>query len=167
MENPWKRLKTRSVYRNPWIHLREDQVLTPAGKPGIYGVVEAKIATAVIAFNRNREIYLVGQYRYPTNMYSWEIVAGGAELSEDPQEAAKRELKEEGGLVAARWGALGGEIHLSNCYTNERGFLYWATDLTEVESEPDETEVLQVKKVTIEEAHSMVQSGEIVCLIGC
>ncbi len=39
-KNPWKILSTREIYSNPWITVREDQVLTPGGTPGIYGVVK-------------------------------------------------------------------------------------------------------------------------------
>ena len=38
--NPWRRLSSRPIYGNPWIKVREDQVIRPDGNPGIYGVVE-------------------------------------------------------------------------------------------------------------------------------
>ncbi len=74
---------------------------------------------------------LVGQYRYPTDGYSWEIVEGGVDDGEDHVEAARRELEEEAGLVAESWVPLGGEMHLSNSVTSERAFLYVATGLSD------------------------------------
>lgn len=68
--NPWQRLGSKIVYRNPWITVREDDVVTPGGAPGIYGVVEARIATGVVAMTEAHEVYLVGQYRYPVDEYS-------------------------------------------------------------------------------------------------
>jgi 8-oxo-dGTP pyrophosphatase MutT (NUDIX family) len=93
--------------------------------------------------------------------YSWEIVEGGADLGEDPLTAAKRELVEEAGLSATHWEQLGSEIHLSNCISSERGYAYLARGLTEGQSHPEETEILQVKKVSFREALAMVDSGEI------
>jgi ADP-ribose pyrophosphatase len=74
----------------------------------------------------------------------------------------KRELREEAGLVAKHWEQLGGEIHLSNCVSSERGLLYLARDLSEVECEPEGTEVLQVRKLPLREALQLVDDGIIV-----
>lgn len=161
-QNPWKTLSSKVVYRNPWITVREDQVINPNGSPGIYGVVSPKIAVGVVALSDDNQVYLVGQYRYPTNMYSWEIPEGGVEESELPLNAIKRELQEEAGVSASSWQQLGGEIHLSNCYTSEVAYLYLARGLTEVPNSPDETEVLQVKKVPLCEAIAAVENSQIV-----
>ncbi len=159
--NPWKTVGTRLVYQNEWISVREDSVLRPDGSPGIYGVVDTRIATGVIALTTKQEVYLIGQWRYPLERYSWEIVEGGTDEGELPLDAIKRELKEEAGLVAKEWQQLGGEVHLSNCFSSERALLYVASDLQKVPSEPDATEVLQVKKVPLSECLAMIDSGEI------
>ncbi len=163
--NPWKRVGTRLIYENPWMTLREDQVISPTGKPGIYSVVDTRVATGVVAMNDSQEIYLVGQYRYPTDVYSWEIPEGGADPGENPLDAIKRELREETGVVAESWHPLGGELHLSNCVTSEKAYLYLAKGLTQGEMSPDETEVLKVKRVPFSKSLEMVETGEIVdCL---
>ncbi len=161
MKNPWKTLDSKVVYENPWIRIREDAVVRPDGKPGIYGVVETRLATGVIALTPENEVYLVGQYRYPMDCYSWEIIEGGSDDNESALDAAMRELREEAGLEAAHWEALGPEIHLSNCHSNERGYLFLATGLIEVEASPDGTEELVIRKVPLAEALAMVDSGEI------
>ena len=160
-ENPWKTLSSKVMYRNPWISVREDQVIRPDGSPGIYGVVESKVATGVVALTDDNQVCLVGQYRYPMQQYSWEIIEGGAEHGEDPFAAIQRELQEEAGLQATEWLQLGEEFHLSNCFSAERGMLYLARGLTAVPSRPDSTEVLQLKNVALSQALAMVDSGEI------
>lgn len=162
MKNPWKTIASREVYRNPWLRLREDRVVRPDGQEGIYGVVETRIATGVCAVTPERELYLVGQYRYPTQCYSWEIVEGGTDPGEAPLDAMKRELREEAGLVAARWTPLGHEIHLSNCISAEVGFIYLAEDLTECAAEPDGTEILEIRKAPMAECLTMIDRGDIV-----
>jgi len=160
-ENPWKIKSSKEIYSNSWIHLREDQVICPNGKDGIYGVIETRIATGVIAIDDYEQIYLVGQYRYPINQYSWEIIEGGGEKGETPLETIKRELQEEAGLVARDWQPLGGVYHLSNCMSNETAYIFTARGLSHVASNPDDTELLTIKKVTLEQALTMVDNSQI------
>jgi 8-oxo-dGTP pyrophosphatase MutT (NUDIX family) len=160
-ENPWKKLSERVVYKNPWITVREDQVVSPGGKAGIYGVVETRIATGVVALTDDMHVYLVGQYRYPMNEYSWEIPEGGSEENEDALVTAQRELKEETGVVAGSWQQLGGEVHLSNCHSSERGILFLARDLVRKASQPDHTELLEVRLEPFSTCLEMVDRGEI------
>ena len=159
--NPWRTTDSRLVYKNPWITVREDQVVRPDGTNGIYGVVETKIAVGVAAITPLNELYLVGQFRYPHQCYSWEIIEGGVEHGEDPLAGIQRELQEEAGLVAQRWTPLGDELHLSNCISSEIALLYLAQDLNSTESSPDGTEVLTIKKLPFQSALEMVQRGEI------
>ena len=161
MHNPWKTLNSRIVYKNPWITLREDDVITPSGTKGIYGVVDCKIATGVVALTEDNKVVLVGQYRYTMDEYSWEIVEGGTEPGEDPMLAAKRELQEEAGLLSKDFISLGAEVHLSNSHSSERGLLYLAKDLYPIPSSPDETEVLAIKEVPFKEAITLIENGEI------
>jgi ADP-ribose pyrophosphatase len=159
--NPWKTISSREIYRNPWLRLREDKVIKPDGSEGIYGVVEARLAVGVVAITPLREIYLVGQWRYPLNAYSWEIIEGGGDPEEDALVTATRELREEAGLVAKKWQPLGAEAHLSNSFSSERAVFFLAEDLSEVGAEPDDTEVLELRRVKFEEAFEMVDRGEI------
>src|SRR5947209_4353356 len=113
-ENPWTRLSRRLVYQNPWIVVYEDQVRRPDGHPGIYGVVHYQNrAVAVVAVDDQDRVLLVGQYRYPLDLYSWEIPEGGAGPGEDTLEAARRELREETGFSASHWQEIL-RAHLSN-----------------------------------------------------
>jgi ADP-ribose pyrophosphatase len=94
------------------------------------------------------------------NEYSWEIPMGGGPNELDLLDSAKRELKEETGLMAKKW-TLIMKIHTSNSVTDEQGFVYMAEDLTQGETEFYETEVLQIRKLPFPVALDMVMSGEI------
>ncbi len=160
-ENPWKTLSRRPIYENPWISLQEDQVIRPDGQPGIYGVVHFKNrAIGVLPVDDDGRIWLVGQYRYTLDLYSWEIPEGGGPLDEPPEEAALRELREETGLVAEHLEFLG-KVHLSNSVSDELGYLYRATGLTPGPNAPEGTEQLQVRRVEWSEAWEMLRRGEI------
>lgn len=159
--NPWRVLSDKQVYDNPWISVTEFGVLNPSGGEGIYGVVHFKnLAIGVLPLDEQLNTWLVGQYRFPLNRYSWEIPEGGGAMGISPLESAKRELLEETGLVAAHWSQLI-EMHLSNSVSDEYGIIYLARQLEQRHAEPEETEQLQVKKVSFEEAYQMVETGMI------
>src|SRR5918999_6581096 len=116
--SPWRTVSSRRVYENPRISLRGDQVVRPDGEPGIYGVVHYKNVAVGILAVEDDHVYLVGQYRYPLEMYSWEIPEGGCPEGEEPLGAARRELREETGLEATSWRKLG-EAGLSKSVADE------------------------------------------------
>jgi 8-oxo-dGTP pyrophosphatase MutT (NUDIX family) len=157
---PWHEIASREVYRNPWIRLREDQVIRPDGRPGIYGVVEMAPAVGVVALTDDQQVYLVGQYRYPTECDSWEIITGFASDGEAPVDAARRELREETGLTAEHWTPLGWS-HISNSVTDQVGYLFLAQGLVVGSAAPDGTESLLVRPVPITEALRLAQSSGI------
>ena len=157
MKNPWKRISSREIYKNPWLRLREDQVISPNGTPTIYGVVETHPAIGIVPVTADLETYLVGQYRYTLDTYSWEIPEGGGAPGETTLETAGRELREETGLTAQRWTYLD-TLYTSNAITDEIGYLYMAEELTEGEPEPDHSEDLVVKKLPFMEAYDMVRN---------
>jgi ADP-ribose pyrophosphatase len=163
---PWRRLGGRIVYDNPWLTIEEDQVLNPAGKPGIYGKVLFKNrAVAILPVDEQQHIYLVGQSRYMQGRFSWEVPKGGAPAQEDVLLCAQRELSEETGLQAQNWLALMTDVHVSNSVTNELAYAYLATGLTQGENHLEETEDITVQRVSLSTAMQMCLSGEISCLL--
>jgi 8-oxo-dGTP pyrophosphatase MutT (NUDIX family) len=159
--NPWQTLARHFVYENPWIRVREDQVLRPDGLPGIYGVVEFKNrAVGVLPVDHDGSIWLVGQYRYPLQAYSWEIPEGGSPKSESAEATAIRELREETGLSAGRM-ELVLTSHLSNSVSDELGYLFRATELTQGVDDPEGTERIAVRRFEWDLAWRMLKNGEI------
>ncbi len=161
-KNPWQTLKSEQKYDNPWITVTENQVINPSGGAGIYGVVHFKnIAVGIVPLDEQYNTWLVGQYRYSLDTYSWEIPEGGCPIGqEDPLDCAKRELAEETGLFATQWTTLL-KMHTSNSVTDEYGYAYIAQGLTMGEAQPEETEQLQVRKISLAEAVQMCLDDEI------
>lgn len=160
-KNPWTINDSKAIYQNAWIDVTEYDVLNPAGKPGIYGKVHFKnIAVGVVPITPDMQTYLVGQYRFTIDAYSWEIPEGGCPEGSDPLQTAIRELKEETGLVAAKYKELM-RLHLSNSVSDELAIIYLASELMQQDPEPEETEALQIKKVSLSDAFRMVADGTI------
>ena len=159
--NPWKTLTGKLVYENQWIEVNEYDVINPSGGKGIYGKVSFKgLAVGILPIDENMNTWLVGQYRYTLNEYSWEIPMGAVPTSETYEEGALRELKEETGLIANKLDFLC-KIHTSNSVTDEVGMSFVATELTQGETEFDETEDIQIKKLPFSKALEMVMDGTI------
>jgi len=160
-ENPWITHATREIYSNPWIALTEHDVTNPGGGKSLYGKVHFKAyAIGIIPLDEHQNTWLVGQHRYPLNEFSWEIPMGGGPLEISKLESAKRELKEETGLTAEKWTDLC-KIHLSNSVSDEEGYAFLAEGLTQGETEFEETEKLEIKKVPFREAVEMCDEGKI------
>ena len=160
-KNPWERKSTKEIYQNPWMKVVEDQVIRPNKSEGIYGHVHFKNkAIGILPLDENLNTWLVGQYRYTLDEYSWEIPTGGVPLHENTEEGAKRELREETGLIADKLTKLL-KIHTSNSVTDEFGFVYIAEKLTQGEMDWDETEELKIMKIPLKEALKMVMENKV------
>jgi 8-oxo-dGTP pyrophosphatase MutT (NUDIX family) len=157
--NPWQVIDEKNIYDNNWISLIHYNVINPSGGKGIYGKVHYKnIAVGVIPLDKDLNTYIVGQYRFALNQYSWEIPEGGCPLLEDPLDAAQRELKEETGLIAVNWVKIL-DMHLSNSVSDEFCVIYVAAGLSQHKAAPEETEQLVIKKIPFDELYQMVQKG--------
>jgi 8-oxo-dGTP pyrophosphatase MutT (NUDIX family) len=154
-------VSSREVYRNPWMRVREDEILRSNGKPGIYGVVEKEDAAIIIPIDAGK-IWLVEQYRYTIQERALELPQGGWEMEIDnPEELARGELKEELGLHAESMTYLGWNwIAYGFCVQKHHVFL--ATGLTATEKDPDEEEHdLVVCSMPVSEFEEKILDGSI------
>ncbi|MGB3618644.1 MAG: NUDIX hydrolase [Catalinimonas sp.] len=160
-QNPWRTLGAREVYDNAWINVRECDVIHPNNRPGIYGVVSFKNkAIGIIPLDDDLNTWIVGQWRYPLGLYSWEIPMGGGPLNDDVLTSAQRELEEETGLRAADWSELM-RIHTSNSVTDEDGYVFVARGLQQGQTRFDDTEIIKIRKLPLRDAVRMVLDGQI------
>jgi 8-oxo-dGTP pyrophosphatase MutT (NUDIX family) len=158
---PWEITASRPVYDNAWIGVTEHQAIAPSGRfTPTYGVVRFKnLAVAVLPLHADGTVTLVGQNRLPHGDYIWEIPEGGAPLNEDPLEAAKRELREETGLLARDWRCVLSALQLSNATTDERGVGFLAMDFEQGDPDPDDTEDIAVARAPFREALDAALAG--------
>lgn len=157
----WKTKASNVVYENSWIKVSHEDVITPKGTDGIYGVVHFKnTAIGVVPIDNEGNTWLVKQSRYTLNQYTWEIPEGGCPQGESPLAAARRELEEEVGLQANDWKQLM-TMHLSNSVTDEFCVVFIARDLVPGKQQLEATEDIEVKKVRLVDAIEMVKCGEI------
>jgi 8-oxo-dGTP pyrophosphatase MutT (NUDIX family) len=160
--NPYTVLDRRFVYDSPWIRVREDRFRHRKGAEGRYAVCGfRRTACGVLALDEADRVILVGQWRYPLEIYTWELPEGGGDEQESPFEAIRRELAEETGYGARVWEPLC-FFHPSNSSTEEESFLFLATDLTPVEGHhAEDDEELLVHREPFGDCLRRVLAGEI------
>lgn len=156
-------LDSKVVYKNKWLQLHEDSVITPASSKGIYSVLELTNDFLYIAAKNNQDkFYLIQQFRYPLKQNTWEFPAGQTD-GEDPEKAAKRELREEAGVVTGELVKIG-EIFEDTGVSNSKGHIFIAHKTEKITDQLDAIDgILQVKSFSFNEIHDMITGGEIRC----
>jgi 8-oxo-dGTP pyrophosphatase MutT (NUDIX family) len=148
------------------MRVREDEVIRPGGSVGFFGVVDMVGGSSVLAVDGNDEVYLVREYKYAVGRDSLEVVSGAIDAGETALDAAKRELREEAGLIAAEWQELGTVDPFTTAIrcTNH---LFLAKGLSPTPADPDDGEEITIVRVPIEAALNMVLAGEITHASSC
>jgi 8-oxo-dGTP pyrophosphatase MutT (NUDIX family) len=160
--NPWTRLSTQCFYESQYVQVEEDQVRHRSGHIHSYTALRYRVhGVAVLPIDQEGFTYLVGQYRYLPDLYTWELPRGSGPLDADPLQVAQRELREETGLEAENWLELFSLLP-SPGISSERApcFVAWAT--TQRDSRPDQTETLAARQIRFSDAVSAAVSGEII-----
>ncbi len=153
-------VNSEKIFEGKIINLRVDTVELPDKKYAKREIVEHKGAVGILAVE-NDEIILIKQYRKAVEDFLYEIPAGKLELNEDPLNCANRELIEETGFCPNKIEKLT-EFYTSPGFSNEKIYLYKATELKQVGSNLDEDEFIDVIRVSYNEAKDMIKQNKII-----
>lgn len=157
---PWKIKSSKNVYKNRWISVREDSVIRPDGKPGIFGVVTMLSGNSIIPMDKKGNVYLVKEYHYGVGRVTIEAISGGIEKYESKLAGAKRELKEEAGMTAKQWTYLGVVDPFTTVVKSEN-HMYLARGLSMGKSNHEGTESIRIIKVPFKIALRWVKESKI------
>ncbi|MBV1835359.1 NUDIX domain-containing protein [Novacetimonas pomaceti] len=163
-------VSSRLAYENPWTRVREDIIIRPNGRKGLYGVVERGDFVVIMPVweeAQGRSVTLIRQYRYPIGQRMWELPMGMWENRPDApaEDVARGELREETGLRAATMRDAG-LMYQGAGYTTQKGRAYLATGLTQGPTEREDTEEdITCHKVPLEEMEAMIRDGRITCMV--
>ncbi len=155
-----KQLSTKEVFTGKIVSLRVDEVELQNGEQSMREVVSHPGGVCILPIDAENNCYFVRQFRYPFGKVLLELPAGKLERGEDPKESAIRELREEVGAISSKVTDL--SKFIPTCaYLDEVIHCYMAENLEFVGQKLDEGEFLEVVKINLDDAVSMVLSGEI------
>ncbi len=160
--NPWKSLSTRRFYESEYVDVEQDEVRHRSGRIHAYTALRFRIfGIAVLPIDQDGCTELIGQYRYVSGLYTWELVRGSGPLTTDPLLTAQRELQEETGFSAQHWLEVL-RLMASPGITNEWAPCFVAWGLTRTRARPDQEETLSRRRVSFSEAVAACLNGEMV-----
>jgi len=159
-QGPYKVLSSEPRYRNRWMAVREDRVIRPGGSEGLFGVVEMTSGSSVLALDADDKVFLVREYKYAIGRDSLEVVSGAMDEGETPLAAAQRELREETGLIASDWQAMGAVDPFTTAIRCVN-YLFLARGLSHTAASPEDGEELSIVSLPFDAAVRMVLAGEI------
>jgi 8-oxo-dGTP pyrophosphatase MutT (NUDIX family) len=157
---PFETKSSRVVWSCPWYNVRQDEIVLPDGRPGVYNVVQKPDAVFVVPVTAEGEVVLVYQYRYTVNDWCWEVPAGAQQPGLSLEETARVELREEVGGTAEDLEYLG-HFYAANGICNEVSHLYLATGVRLAETAHEAAEVMTVHRFAAAEVVRMARAGEV------
>ena len=157
----WKTISSTVVHKNPWFSLREDKVIRPDGKDGIFYVMDRPSCVIIVPLSKDNEVYLIRINRYTTRNTHWEIPMGSSE-NQDKLTAAKREMQEETGLESKNW-IKAGIQEVANGVTGQIAHIFIAKDVAQTNYyEHEEEGIDKIQKFSFSKVMRMIEENEII-----
>lgn len=155
-----KNEKNQTLWHGKVFDFSCEEVILPNGKRTEIGLIHHPGSSAVVPILKNESVLLIRQYRPAIRDFIWEIPSGTMLPKEDPLECARRELREECGFLGTKFDKFG-EILIAPWYSDERIYLFMATEMIPCEQKLDEDEILTNHLFTFDQAMAMIENGEI------
>lgn len=155
-----QRLSSKEVYDGVLLNVYSDKVRLPNGNNSVREWIKHPGASAVVPLFEDGDVMMIKQFRYPLQKVFLEVPAGKIDEGEKPDRTAKRELKEETGIVFNELVPLG-DYHPTIGYSNEIIHLYLARDVQLTKKDADEDEFIITEKISFKKTVEMAYSGEI------
>jgi len=160
MVKPEKKLASQQIYQGRAVNMRVDTVEKAGSRKTTRDVVEHSDCIAVVAIDEQDNVLLVRQFRHAVDRFLLEIPAGGIDPGEEPLDSVRRELQEEIGYFPQKIDNLGGFYSIPG-YGTEYLHCFLATDLAPSRLVAEDTEDIELVRVSPDEIPRLIASGEI------
>jgi ADP-ribose pyrophosphatase len=155
----YRRISRREVYRNRWLAVEAHAIVHPSGAEGEHLLIDCAPPSAVLV-DDDGDLLFARQARFAIAAEAIEIVKGGAAPGEDALACAKRELREELGVLARSWEPLGLVYEIPSIVTHPVT-LFLARDIEHVVDEQEDVECIELVRVPVGEALAAAAAGKI------
>jgi ADP-ribose pyrophosphatase len=157
---PLQKLKGEVVFSSDYFHMVSDAVVSDAGHIYTYSYLEARDGVAVVALDKEQQVYLIKEYKYPVGKWITTLPAGGIDAGMTPLTAAKTELEQEVGIRANKWARLP-SFYPAPATMTFAEHIYLAQDLEITKQKLEETEYIKPFTVSLTQAVEMALTGKI------
>jgi ADP-ribose pyrophosphatase len=158
--SPYTTLSSHTAWSCPWYSVRQDEIVLPDGSPGQYNTIVKAPAVWIVPVTVAGEIVLCYSYRYTVDDWCWELPAGSVKPGQSLVEAARAELREEVGGMAAALEPVG-QAYIANGISDEVGHFFLATGVTLGEPAHEPAEVIEIHRKPIAEVLHLARTGHI------
>ncbi|MFL6231065.1 MAG: NUDIX domain-containing protein [Pyrinomonadaceae bacterium] len=163
---PWTIKARERKYDGELIQLDEDEVIKPDGSEGTYATVKMKDGVSILAVDEEGTAYFAREFRYALGRENVEVVSGGIEEGEELEAAARRELREELGIEAEEFVALG-SVEYATSLLKSTSTLFLARGLRFTEKDTDASEIIETVRLPLDEAVRRALSGDLIHSVTC
>jgi ADP-ribose pyrophosphatase len=155
-----KKIKSRNIYSGRVFSIKQDIVLFPNGHEAQLDIITHPGAVVIVPVDESGNIWFVKQYRHAAGEILLELPAGTLEQSEDPEQCALREIREEIGMATSTLRKIGG-FYSAPGYTTEYLHIFMAENLSSAPLQGDLDEMITIEKIPISSAYLLAESGQI------
>jgi ADP-ribose pyrophosphatase len=155
-----KTLSSQLIYNGRAVKLRIDTVQLASGRETTREIVQHNDVVVMVVVDEDDNLLLVKQYRKPVERELLEIPAGGIDEGEQPEDAVRRELREEIGYLPNKVQKLGG-FYSAPGYCTEYLHLYLARELSPSRLFAEDTESISLIRVPMADVPSLILSGKL------
>lgn len=151
-------INERSVYKNAFLEVFDDEVMFPNGDKGSYYRIKkaSEYGVTVLAIKEGK-LLLLEEFRHNERQWVWTTPTGGSEPEITPYDCAEKELREESGYIAGSMTPL-----LKTRQGHEHDVhVFIAKDLEFLGQKAEETECIRkIKFFSKEECRHLLRKGE-------
>jgi len=142
--------------------VRTDTALSPrTGMEHDFYIIESMDWINIIPLTADHQVVMVRQYRHGSREVTLEIPGGLLDSGDTPEEAASRELLEETGYQAEEMVKIG-VVNPNPAIFSNRCYTFVARNVNKVSnSNPDQTEDIEVVLIPLSEIPELIRKGEI------
>ena len=155
----WSRLKRHKIGDFRIFSLYNELYQMPDGRTHDFYVMECGDWVNIVPVTGDGKVLLIKQFRAGSEEITFEIPGGMVEPGEDPEDAARRELKEETGYEATNMELIG-VVEPNPAFIRNHCHMFLATGVTPAGSQNlDPGELIEYETATWEEIDSYIKNG--------
>lgn len=160
----WQITKKELIIKDHFLSLYKYTTINPLGKKGYFWVAKrfSPFFVVIIPIIKSNTTLIIGQYRPPIQQVTWEFPMGAVSNINNPQKAARIELKEETGFTAQELKLIG-QFYPAAGLLNQKAYVFVAYNLQPGPPQPEDNEYFETQIISFDKLEQMIQNGQIIC----